>query len=83
MNETGTLMKDFDLVVLTHDLDPHQLCKGDVGTIVQTYGDDAFEVEFVRADGKTQAVVTLTASDVRLQASNEILHVRPLDLVAA
>ncbi len=76
-------MNDFDLVVLTHDLDPHQLCKGDVGTIVQSYGNDAYEVEFVRADGKTQAVVTLRAADVRPQAENEILHVRALDLVAA
>lgn len=76
-------MKEFDLVVLTHDVDSHQLCEGDVGTVVQSYGNEAFEIEFVRADGRTQAVITLRRADVRPQAANEILHVRSLDLVAA
>jgi len=35
-------------------------------------------VEFVTADGKTLAVLTLTSKDIRLMKNREILHVREI-----
>jgi len=72
-------MQELDLVVLTHALATHGLEQGDVGTIVHVYQDgQAYEVEFVTAEGATVAVLTLTGADVRTRASREILHVREL-----
>ena len=67
------------MVVLTHDVPKHGLKKGDVGAVVHPYADhEAFEVEFVTAEGKTVAVLTVTEADVRPMGSGEILHVRVL-----
>jgi hypothetical protein len=72
-------MSELDLVVLTHAVAAHGLEQGDVGTIVHAYDDgQAYEVEFVTAEGATVAVLTLTRADVRPIASREILHVREL-----
>lgn len=70
-------MKDLDTVVLTKNIESHDLKKGDIGTVVHAYGDGkAVEVEFLTAKGKTVAVLTLDISDVRSIARNEILHAR-------
>ena len=51
---------------LTHDIDDHGLKSGDVGTVVHCYNDKTgFEVEFVTAEGKTIAVLTLTNKDIQ------------------
>jgi hypothetical protein len=72
-------MNELDLVVLTHPIAAHGLEQGDIGTIVHVYQDgQAYEVEFVTAEGATVAVLTLTGTDVRPRASREILHVREL-----
>ena len=72
-------MKELDLVVLTHDITKHGLLEGDLGTIVHGYTDgQAWEVEFVTAEGRTVAVLTLTRADIRPMGSQEILHVREL-----
>lgn len=79
----GTKMiRELDPVVLTNDVPEHGLKKGDVGAVVHRYADDmAFEVEFVTAEGKTVAVLTLTEADIRPMGSGEILHVRQLAMV--
>jgi len=70
---------ELDLVVLTHDFENHGLKSGDVGTVVHCYKDKkGFEVEFVTAEGKTVAVLTLTNVDIRPFEQSEILHVRGL-----
>ena len=70
-------IKDLDLVVLTHDMENHNLKLGDVGTVVHCYGDTkGYEVEFVTAEGKTIAVLTLTKSDIWPFDHSEILHSR-------
>ena len=75
------MFKDLDTVVFTRNLDKYGLEKGDVGTIVHSYAEEkALEVEVVRADGKTVAVLTVKPSDVRYLASSEILKVRELSL---
>lgn len=71
------MIKEMDTVVLTHDISSHDLKKGDVGAVVHISKDHSnFEVEFVTALGKTLAILTLTSSDIRPFASDEILHVR-------
>jgi hypothetical protein len=71
------MIRELDLVVLTHDIVEHCLKQGDVGTVVHCYGDgEAFEVEFVTAEGTTVALLTLTLVDIRPIGSREILHVR-------
>jgi len=65
-----------DTVVLSHDLPEHGLRAGDLGAIVEVYGDAGLEVEFVRASGQTKALVTLTAGDVRAVDANDVLAVR-------
>jgi hypothetical protein len=52
--------REFDTVVMKADMPSHGLRSGDVGAVVQVYSADAFEVEFVTASGRTQALVTLT-----------------------
>jgi hypothetical protein len=54
-----------DTVVLDRDLPDHGLRKGDLGAVVELYEPDGLEVEFVTASGRTAAVLTLTAQDVR------------------
>lgn len=73
------MIRELDTVVLTHDVKEHGLVVGDIGAVVHCYGEgDAFEVEFVTGEGKTVALLTLTAADIRPFSSNEILHVREL-----
>jgi hypothetical protein len=72
-------MKELDLVVLTRDMPAHNLRAGDVGTVVYaTEAGDAFEVEFVRADGQTLALLSLERPDLRPFDGAEILQARPL-----
>jgi hypothetical protein len=65
-----------DTVVLSIDLPEHGLRCGDVGTVVEVYELDGVEVEFVTGSGRTQALVTLSMSDVRPMADGEILSDR-------
>src|SRR5713101_1136679 len=66
-----------DTIVLDRDLPDHGLRKGDLGAVVQLYEPDGLEVEFVTASGRTAAVLTLTAQDVRPVADNDLVSVRP------
>lgn len=76
-----SMYRELDLVVLKHDVDDYGLKAGDVGTIVHCYPDNAaFEVEFLTAEGKTIAVLTLTPEEIRTRAEREILHVREISL---
>ena len=73
------MIRELDLVVLTRPIAKHGLKEGDVGTVVHCYEDhQAYEVEFVDADGSTIAVLTLEHSEIRTPVRGEILHVREL-----
>lgn len=77
------MIKELDLVVLTHDIEDRGLRSGDVGTVVHSYEDKVgFEVEFVTAEGKTVAVLTLTTADIRPFDHSEILHARDVKSLA-
>jgi len=66
-----------DVVVLERDLPAHGLKRGDLGAVVELYEPDGLEVEFVTASGRTEALVTLTALDVRPVVENDLVAVRP------
>ena len=74
---TPPTFRELDTVVLNRDLPEHGLQRGDLGAIVLVQGSDAFEVEFVRAAGGTQALVTLTAADLRPVGDEDLIAVRP------
>lgn len=72
-------MNEHERVVLTTPVPAEGLEAGDVGTVVHLYRDGlAYEVEFTTLDGKTAAVVTLEATQVRPVGSREITHAREL-----
>jgi hypothetical protein len=51
--------------VLIRDLPDHGLEAGDMGAVVELYPPDVLEVEFVASSGRTKALLTLKATDVR------------------
>ncbi len=67
-----------ECVVLAHDVPEHGLREGDLGTVVEIYPEGGVEVEFVRASGATQALMTLSEGDVRKIASDDLLATRRL-----
>ncbi len=70
-------MKELELVVLTQDQPNEGLRAGDIGTVVLVHqGGAGYEVEFSTLGGRTLAVVTLTADDVRPVGDREIAHAR-------
>ena len=75
--------KELDTVVLRRDLPEQGLRSGDLGAVVHVYDDEAIEVEFVTAAGRTQALVTLNTQDVRSVSDEDLLSVRTLKRGAA
>ncbi|MCU0567082.1 MAG: DUF4926 domain-containing protein [Oculatellaceae cyanobacterium Prado106] len=64
------MIQELDTVVLTHDLPEQNLKAGERGAIVHCYQDDeAFEVEFVNAEGRTIAVLTLSKTDIQAESA--------------
>jgi hypothetical protein len=60
-------MREHDLVVLQHSLPDYSLQPGAVGTIVHIHSDGvAIEAEFLTADGRTAAVLTLPPAGYRM-----------------
>ena len=70
--------KLLDTVALTGDHLDSGLRKGDVGAVVEVLGQDAYEVEFVAASGRTQALVTLAAGEIRELGDSDLISVRSL-----
>jgi len=69
--------RPLDTVVLETDLPVHGLRRGDLGAVVAVYEPDGLEVEFVTASGRTEALVALSAADVRPIADTDLVTVRP------
>jgi hypothetical protein len=68
--------KLLDTVVLERDLPQHGLCAGDLGAVVHLHEPDGLDIEFVTASGRTQALVTLSANDVRPVRDGDLVAVR-------
>jgi len=76
------MFQELDTVVLTHDIQEYSLKQSDIGAVVHCYKDsEVFEVEFVTADGRTIALLTLDQADIRPIDRREVLHVRKLSEV--
>ena len=65
-----------DTVVLDRDMPDRGLRRGDLGAVVEVYEPDGLEVEFITASGRTAALVTLTAGQVRPVADDDLVSVR-------
>ena len=73
------MMKEYERVVLNVAVPAEGLEPGEVGTVVHIYRDGpTYEVEFTTLEGKTAAVVTLEATQVRPVGKREITHAREL-----
>ncbi len=73
------MIKEHETVVLLAVVPAEGLLPGDVGTVIHVYRDgQAYEVEFITLEGKTAAVITLEASQVRPVGQREIAHAREL-----
>jgi hypothetical protein len=73
------MIKEHDVVVLTQDLPEDRLQAGDVGTVVHIHqGGSGYAVEFMTLSGRTIAVTTVMASQVRAVTSRDVVHVREL-----
>ena len=73
------MIHEHDRVVLTALLADDGLEAGDIGTVVHVYPrHEAYEVEFITLTGKTAAVVTVSADQIRTVGSGEIPHAREL-----
>lgn len=57
-------IKLLDIVALLRAIPAENLGTGQVGTIVEVFGDDNFEVEFVDRQGQTIAMLTLRKADL-------------------
>jgi hypothetical protein len=68
--------KTLDTVVLNRDLPDYGLRKGDLGAVVHVYEPEGLEVEFVTASGRTEALVSLRASDIRAVGESDLVSVR-------
>ena len=77
LNEMHTTYKELDSVVLVRDVPEAGLRAGDLGAVVYVYGSEAVEVEFVTLAGRTQALRTLSVTEVRPTADDDLPAVRP------
>ena len=66
-------------VVLSKNLPEYKLKAGDVGAVVECYGESGEEVEFVTGAGRTLALVTLQNNAVREIGESDVLSVRRSD----
>jgi hypothetical protein len=60
-----------DVVALTVDLPEQGLRRGQVGTVVELFGDEAAEVEFMDEAGRTYALCAIPLRELL------VLHYRP------
>ena len=63
---------DLEQVAITFDLMQFGLREGDIGTIVDIYGDDAVMVEFLDRDGSVIALLSMSPGDLRRPTRQEI-----------
>ncbi len=68
--------RTLDTVVLTRDVPDAGLRAGDLGAIVHCLTPDLYEVEFVAVSGRTQALQTLSADDLRPVGADDLLSAR-------
>lgn len=65
------IIRILDVVALLKDRPDERLLRGQIGTVVECYNKNDFEVEFSDNNGKTISLVTLSTDEIML------LHVEP------
>ena len=71
------MVGEFERIALTRDLPEDGLVAGDSGTVVHVYeGGKGYEVEFFALSGRTLAVATVMAEDVRSVGDEDVTHAR-------
>lgn len=80
---TAPSYDELDTVALLHDIPEAGLRVGDLGTLVHLHTPDSFDVEFVLASGRTQALLKLAGKDVRPVRDDDLLAVRQATPAAA
>ena len=73
------MIRELELVALTHDLPEYGLKAGDVGTVVLVHDRPGYEVEFMTCLGDTVAVVSVEPHEVRPIGPYEMQHARPME----
>jgi hypothetical protein len=63
-----------DVVAITEDISDQGLRRGHVGTVVEVYSPDSFEVEFSDDEGHTYALLTLNRKQLM------VLHYQPAEV---
>ncbi len=54
-----------EVVAAATDVPAFGIRAGDLGTVVEVHGDDAYEIEFCNERGETLAMFALSGSDLR------------------
>jgi hypothetical protein len=57
-------IKELDVVALLRDIPEAKLVQGQVGTVVETLEESAYEVEFCGDDGRAYAILGIAADDL-------------------
>jgi len=57
-------IKELDVVALLRDIPEANLVQGQVGTVVETLGELAYEVEFCGDDGRAYAMLGIKEEDL-------------------
>jgi hypothetical protein len=65
-------------VALTQDIPESGLQTGDLGAVVAILDPEHCEVEFVAASGRTQALLILSAANLRAIGDQDLIAVRSL-----
>ncbi|MDX1993430.1 MAG: DUF4926 domain-containing protein [bacterium] len=74
------MLQEFERVALQEDLPEHGLKAGDIATIVDIHQNGkGYTLEFVSLGGKTIAIVTVFAAQVRPLEQDEVPHARKLE----
>ena len=60
----GRRLKLLDMVAVLRSSNDPEVHAGDVGTVLELLPPDGLEVEFVRRDGRTRHIGTLTTQEV-------------------
>lgn len=68
-------IKILDVVALLKDRPAEKLLRGQIGTVVECYGNSDFEVEFSDNNGKTISLLTLSTDEIML------LHSEPAQML--
>jgi len=64
MDKNVNLIKHLDVVALLKAIPDKNLIKGEVGTVVEQFDEDNFEVEFSNEKGQTTNSIVLNSKDL-------------------